>query len=259
MRIAILGAGPSGMMAAHAASECGNYVDIFDADPNKSKRNAGVFFLHASCNLPLTPTSIQQRLLGAEGMLSRNVALAYGQKVYGIPSVKNSVLGPRQVPEIQGYNAGTAINMLWDLYGKQVQTKAIEDLHDIGELLREYDRVISTIPLHHLYSGLDYESATLWIRGGKAPDGEAWILYNINEHCDWYRCSAIWGTFTMEYRAGYIPVRRPEYNYFEVTKVVGRRNIPAHSERLLFTGRYGAWDKTILTHMVYDRVLEWLL
>ncbi len=259
MRIAILGAGPSGMMAAHAASECGNYVDIFDADPNKSKRNAGVFFLHDSCNLPLTPTSIQQRLLGAEGQSDESVASAYGHKVYGVPSVKSSVLQVRSHLWVMGFNSGEAINMLWDLYGNQVQNKAIQGLNDIGGLLREYDKVISTIPLHHIYSGLDYESATLWVKSGQAPEDESWILYNINENCDWYRCSAIWGTFTMEYGAGHIPIRRDGYNYFEVTKVVGRRNIPAHSERLLFTGRYGAWDKTILTHTVYDRVLEWLL
>ena len=50
MKILILGAGPSGMMAAHAASQCGHEVRIIDQDPNRSRRNSGVYFLHDDCD-----------------------------------------------------------------------------------------------------------------------------------------------------------------------------------------------------------------
>ena len=36
MRIAILGAGPSGMMVAYTAFQCGSLVDIFDKDLDQS-------------------------------------------------------------------------------------------------------------------------------------------------------------------------------------------------------------------------------
>jgi hypothetical protein len=34
---------------------------------------------------------------------------------------------------------------------------------------------------------------------------------------------------------------------------------PVNPYKALFTGRFGAWDKSFLSHRVYEHVIEWLV
>ncbi len=262
MNIAILGAGPSGMMAAHAASQCGANVNIFDSNPDQSRRNSGVYYLHSDCDLLLDSITIKQGLLGAHLMNFDEMKEAYGQKVYGQQVLNTSVLDPILNPVITGYNAGQAIDRLWDMYGFQVQKQHIDDIQDIWPLLKEFDSVISTIPAYVLYPDFDkYEFVETSIKVGKAPEDEAFIFYNVNEYCDWYRCSALFGIFIQEFGLGKkAPDDGQEFGtnkYITVKKVIGT-GVVSNMEGLLLTGRYGAWNKKFLTHDVYYDVLKWL-
>lgn len=260
MKIAILGAGPSGMMAAHAASQCGHYVDIFDADPDRSRRNSGVYFLHDDCDLLLDRVEIKQIVLGAKGRSPEQISDLYSLKVYGTSSIskKVSVLQARDTPIVVGYNSQQAITRLWDLYGKQVKTLKIENLNHALSLFETYEKVISTIPARILYPGKEYRSVGTWIKVGTAPADEAFLFYNINPHCKWYRCSAMFGTFIQEYGIGFNPEPRPGYDYKQVIKVIGD-GIRSDVDNLFLTGRYGAWNKKMLTHDAYYETLKWLL
>lgn len=272
-KIAIIGAGPSGMMAAHAASQCGAYVDIFDADPSQSRRNSGVYFLHDECDLLLGQhTRIYQTVLGIYGMSPEEIGEAYGSKVYGQPIAKTSVLEAAKHPTINGYNAGEAINRLWDLYGGQVSILKIESFEHLISLFDKYDKIISTIPANILFPDFEYESVQTWIKVGKAPEEEAFLFYNINPHCSWYRCSGMFGIFIQEYGFKYIPFENKKYSFKEVTKIIGARKTMYHQSNahledgkvisdvaeLFLVGRYGAWSKKTLTHNVYYETLDWL-
>ena len=69
----------------------------------------------------------------------------------------------------------------------------------------------------------------------------------------------MFGVFIQEYGSG-VPVKEYEnYNVHTVKKVIDTdKPLPKYDD-VLFTGRYGAWDKKILTHHVYDQVIDWLL
>ncbi|MEK6860830.1 MAG: hypothetical protein AABY07_02555 [Nanoarchaeota archaeon] len=259
MRIAILGAGPSGMMAAHAAFQCGSLVDIFDSNPDQIRRNSGVYYLHDDCDLLLDSVDIKQTILGIELLSLDQISEIYTKKVYGnIAGVsKVSVLDAIKNPTVKGYNAGQAISRLWDLYGERVREVKITNLDHVLSLLNSYDKIISTIPAGILYPDYKYESVNVLIKSSVAPLSDSFIFYNVNLNCNWYRCSAIFGIFTQEYDYGVIEQNELNCQYRMVKKVVGN-GIKSNIENLFLVGRYGAWRKSTLTHNVYYDVLEWL-
>ena len=258
MRVAVLGAGPSGMVAAHASAQCGAYIDIFDANPDRSRRNSGVYFLHASCDLLLDKIIIKQTILGAKLLDDEELGRVYSRKVYGDSDVAGvSILDAKTRNEFVGFNAGQAVDRLWDLYGRRVQCKTINNLEDVLSLLDKYDKVISTIPAYVLYPDLSYPMVKTHVKVGTSPDNEAFIFYNVNDHTPWYRCSALFGVFVQEYEYGYLPERAGKYQYRMVRKVIGN-GIESGVQDLLLAGRYGEWKKSVLTHHVYWKVLGWL-
>lgn len=257
MKVAILGAGPSGMMAAHAASENRHYVDIFDKDPDMTRRNSGVYFLHSPCNLPLEPIRIRQQVLGIHNLPKEEVPNLYGLKVYGKSVPKNSILEAMKNSETIGFDAGKALMYLWDMYGNQVQRRTIGNMEDVKDFLYGYDRVISTIPAYILFPDEKLDSIKTTIKVGTSPLNESFVLYNINPHCNWYRTSAFCGTFVQEYGFEAKIDKKVGYEYKEVTKVLGE-GLKSPYPALLLAGRYGAWKKTTLTHNVFEEVRGWL-
>ncbi|MEK7087527.1 MAG: hypothetical protein AAB958_02390 [Patescibacteria group bacterium] len=258
MKIAILGSGPSGMFAAHASSQCGAYIDIFDADPDKTRRSSGVYYLHDSCDLLLDEIKIKQSVLGTRLMTPEEIKVSYGMKVYGKLIEKVSILDAIKTKEVVGYNSSQAIERLWDLYGKQVQLKKIESLRQVLEEFSKYDLIISTIPVYVLYPDLVCEGIETSIKVGKSPEKESFIFYNVNRHCKWYRCSAMFGTFIQEYGFGLTSKNLEGYEYKKVIKVIGD-GYKSPNKNIFLVGRYGAWDKSCLTHNVYHRTLEYLI
>jgi len=259
-KVAIWGAGPSGMMAAHAVSEMGHEIKIYDKDPDMTRRNAGVFYLHSDCNLGLEPIRIKHRVLGGIHFSDADLASAYGAKVYGDPMLKkNSIVGARRIAEVTGYNAQQAVSRLWDIYGDFVEREEIRNFdRDYSLFSQEHDLIVSTIPAYALFPDADLKATSTWIGIGEAPSEENFILYDINPQIPWYRCSAIAGVFVMEFGKNYVPKLPSELKYQQVTKVMSDVSPLKKFPNLLFTGRFGAWDKTILTHNVYFNVLDWL-
>ena len=259
MKVLVLGSGPSGMMAVHAASQCGAAVTVFDVDPQQSRRNSGVYYLHDDCDLLLDSVEIKQTILGAKLLFSNQISEIYTHKVYGNDSSvsKVSVLDAIKNPIVKGYNAGQAISRLWDLYGNRVKKVKIANLGHVISLFDSYDKIISTIPAGILYPQLKYESVSVVIKSNIAPLSDSFIFYNVNPNDNWYRCSAIFGVFTQEYDYGVVEQSELDCQYRMVKKVVGN-GIESNIENLFFVGRYGAWKKSTLTHNVYYDVLEWL-
>jgi hypothetical protein len=257
MKIAVLGAGPSGMMAAHAVSQYGHYLDIYDAAPDKARRNSGVYYLHSDCDLLLDSAVIKQGIIGAYGKTNSELAELYGEKVYGEKIRKVSILSAFE-KEVVGYNSGQGIDRLWDLYGKQINEFEVSGIDTVHRLLEKYDKVISTIPAYILFPEESCRAVKTWIKVGKAPENEAFVFYNINPYCSWYRCSAMFGIFIQEYGFNFEPEKNAEYSYHQANKVIGE-GISSPYQDLFLTGRYGAWDKSCLTDAVYHRTLEWLL
>lgn len=248
-RIAIFGAGPSGLAAAWAVIQTGNEPVIIDRVPAgvAIAPSAGVFYLHDSLDLPLSWATVQIAGLGGD-------AVAYAAKVYGDESIQTSF--PRRKQHETAYNAEQAFNYIRDIIRSanfryiQAQIAGLEELRSYAE---GFDGAVSTLPLDALgVEGCRYRRA--WVVVSEAPRDEAYMLYNAHPAIPWYRAAAVFGRFTMEY------LSPPDNDSaIPLKKVVARdAPLPDLGENVLFAGRFGCWDKRILAHDVYRDVLRWL-
>ncbi len=267
MRIAILGAGPSGMMAAHTVAQERHHITIYDRDPNQTRKRSGLFYLNTDCNLALERIEVPQRVLGVTGLKPEEAEELYAQKVYGdTVSQSVSIPHPRQREKIV-FNGTQAINRLWDLYKDFIEVKQITGFEHVRQLVDDglFDAVICTIPAPQMFPALNFPSQTLWAMKGLAPVGESFIFYSIVPQHKWYRCSALFGNFMMEYGAGQFPSidisedAEPR-QLFQIQKVLQGDSVPvdAFPQEILLTGRYGEWDPNCLVEDVYYRTQLWL-
>lgn len=262
MKVAVLGSGPSGMFAAHAAVQSGvDEVVIFDRQPDIARKTSGVFYIHDSCDLLLEGHTINQCVLGALGQSEQTVARKYGIKVYGKPIEKVSIVDVLKNRSTYGYNSQQAMDRLWDLYKDNIEIQSFENYDEIADLLTKgFDKVISTIPAPNLFPGLIFNFEKAWMRVGKAPINESFIFYSVSPVHKWYRASALFGTFVQEFPWSIPKKEKDGYQIFDIMKVIDIDNggqLPEHPD-ILFAGRFGAWAKKELTHDVYYKTLEWL-
>lgn len=263
-QVAVLGSGPSGLLAAWACVDAGFEPVLFDKDiqqPNGT--TAGVFYLHGKCNLPIRSAKVDILAVGAN---ARDLQYAYREKVYKShdKNLMVSIPSSREIHTV--YDGMQAMAFLWGVFGPKIEHGYIETFDEALDFLHAYPRVISTIPLPVYFPNTSFPYKIAWIKTASYPyivDDENYVLYNANPSVEWYRMSNIFGRWTMEYVPGYIPYaeeNRHPYMCREVQKVEPalRGTIPETPDNFLLTGRYGAWDKSCLTNLVYERVIKWL-
>ena len=255
--VLVLGAGPSGMMAAHAVAQQGLTPRIVDRNPDRTRRSSGVYYLHSDCGLALRVTLLRQRLVGNVGMSVAQLTNAYAEKVYGREVESRSVLEVLGQSEVGVYNASEALEHLWDMYGGLVEVGEIQGLEDARYAAGSGGKVISTIPARVLFPQRVYSSVQANVHVSEAPVADAFVYYNVSPAIPWYRCAAVFGVFTAEYPEAYVSEGRAG-EWRRVTKVIGTdRPLPEY-DWLISTGRYGAWNKGFLTDTVYSHVSEQL-
>jgi len=264
MNVAILGGSASGLMAAWAVINAGHCPRIFDKHPRPPNPQTGFFYLHEPCDLPLRSKTAQVLVTGASPM--DDLVALYRKKVYG------DVIGPPvsisdylSKDEINVFDGGQALNLLWDIVGPFVHDGGAFSWDELCgmECWADAQRIISTIPLNQFI--LSLQSQTVWIKASEAPVDESYVLYNVNPYVGWYRASALFGHFNLEYahcpNPNWVPGFDKHYLVNKVISLTGerreqlKRNTP---ENVLLTGRYGKWDKSTMLHDVYRDVLEWL-
>ena len=240
------------MMAAHAVSQMGHEVEIWDKNPDKENAPHHWFYLHSSCDLLLDRLIVPQTILGGVGKTLQEISAEYSKKVYGDSTVQNSIERVYHQTEVIVFNGQQAIERLWDIYGNFVEEVLLEE-GDLLEVLlsKHWDGVISTIPAPSLFSNLNFESREVWIKKSEAPSKEAFIFYNINRQISWSRCTAMFSIFTQEF------VQEPEDgSKIEVIQKVVRGDKLPEISKVFFTGRVGAWDKHIKVDDVYYQTLN---
>jgi hypothetical protein len=261
-RVAILGAGPAGLAAAHAAYLAGAWVHIFSRG-DKSPLY-GCQYLHA----PLPEIKAEQRTVSYQLW---GTAKEYREKVYG-----DAWRGEVSVSELAGtheaWDIRATYDRLWELYvesrGRAAFSKSNIDARWLDEFIRKYtgffSHVISTIPApsicafmpKHTFFGQD-----IWAVGEAADRGQVApvtcppdsIICNGQEAPAWYRISNVFGATTVEWPSQ----RKPPIPY------VARVSKPLYTDCYCFPGiirmgRYGAWKKDQLTHHVFEQTTELL-
>ena len=258
MKVAILGCGPAGLIAAHAAVESGHDVSIFSL---KSKsRTFGAQYLHEPIYgvSPETPEmEIHVVKLGTKEGYALNV---YGSRDADVSWDKFED-GPTP-----GWDLAAAYDKLWALYEGLVIHKpltmpvirSIEILHDV---------VFSTIPAKILCEVWEHEfvAQPIWVLHGPTSEPQQWnvMYYNglpLNGFGSWYRYSVIRGYQSWEYSPKQVP------RYLEGTPVMKGLQIidglkPLYTDcdcrpNIIRLGRFGKWNKHAFTHHSWNEVIR---
>src|SRR3990167_677171 len=161
MKVAIIGAGPAGLLAAWGATRYISLasVTIYDPDPTyRPERILPLQYLHDTCGLKpdaLKPLTIDYEITGIDPNLKDQVGLQkaakfqYNAKLNRPLSEENSTRYAFQDrPDI--YSLRTAYTWLHGFFAERMVTLALTWDQIVNDLPNDYDRVISTAPLPKL-------------------------------------------------------------------------------------------------------------
>lgn len=259
-KIAILGSGPAGLMAARAIAVVSRERDIFP-DPFEifalgyKSPLYGAQYLHEP--IPgVTPEHgemIEYKLLGTTE--------DYRRRVYG--DDWDGTVSPEDLDkEHWGWDLRSTYDNLWYDYGEDVnQIKVTPGF--VRDLLADGWLVVSSIPAHTLCDQGHAFLAQDVIAAGDAPQLGISLPYSIpdfsvicngeTDGASWYRASNIFGHRTVEWPEG-TPVPIPTAS---VVQKPLKTTCDCWDQRVLKIGRYGRWKKGVLTHHAYNDALRW--
>jgi hypothetical protein len=244
VKIAILGCGPTGLLAAHAASMARVPYDIFSR--KEKSVQGGAQFLHE--HIPdLTHVEADGFLRvrkwgGPEG---------YAEKVYGDRSHPTS-FREFETGLMPAWSLRQAYDELWLRYSDDVVTREITAPF-VALMVSKYDLVISTIPLPALCYRRDehrfnYQAIKITDDIEIETKENNIMCYSGDKRDAWYRTSRIFG------------VAQTEWPYHRVTrgreghKPIGN-TCDCHA-KVMRAGRFGKWQKGILTHHAFGEVVN---
>jgi hypothetical protein len=263
MKVAILGAGMSGLLAAKACMD--NKVEdftIFDKNPKQAAegRFAGLHYLHDNCGLPLRREFVRNMVLGFTDRLTPSEAYAF--KLH-LPDGPNSVDKLQAVNVI--YNPAKAHELLWEWLGHHVVEYSVSGA-TINDLRRKkFDLTLSTVPLVCLYPEARCYDRTAWVMPGRpqyadlavinqedlalpilAETQDHLVVYNVNPSVKWARYSKVFGREWTEYTTQLEGAK-------ELFKVVTTDFKQPDTDRakVKLIGRWGKWQRGYLMHQAY--------
>lgn len=243
VNIIILGCGPAGLLAAHAAHQARHNFTIHSR--KEKSKIPGSQYLHEPIPglTDLYPENTVQyiRLGTSEG---------YAQKVYGDSSRPTGWENYAQT--YPSWNVIQAYDRLWGRYSNRIVSEEIS-VKSLGELIRvsDPDLVISTIPapalcmrpMSHTFAGPKF-----WIKTMPTPPldiGRDICIYNGYLADPWYRWSILGGRCSFEYTQavdGAIEGRKAvETDCDCMTDVVVR------------AGRWAEWKHGVLLNHAYQK------
>lgn len=257
-QVAILGSGPAGIMAAHAAFRFGFQPIIISATPDPSTLH-GCQYLHK--NIPGVLTSnavIEYQVHGTSDQ--------YREKVYG--AGWDGVVSP---------NLYRGLATAWDLRevyqrlfirytstGNFIQ-KTVDKrflLESLPEVRSKFAAIISTIPAKILcmHPGRHtFDSQPIYAIGERAggpespvgPSKDNTVICDGTKDVSWYRTGRVFGVGTTEWPA--IDMRKPPVE--GVVKVEKPLSTNCDCFRDIHRlGRYGSWRKSVLVHDVFEQM-----
>lgn len=248
MKALIFGSGLSGLFAAWACHEKGVDYVVYTDKVAKPKVK-GFVYLHHHCGLPVKSTLLRQIVL-PEGVDPFKASDFYSKMVYASPDIPNSLLSVYREPVVTIWNMEQAVDYIWGVIGDKVKLRTVRDLDEVLDITtREADIGFSTIPLTEIdKNGIYYFVESYVTVTPDQTSTEDVVYYNgglTDEKA--YR----WGTINgQKFRESRDKPGRI------VRKVVFARYMPRVPDNLRLVGRYGAWDKTQMAHVVYEKVTK---
>lgn len=255
MNVSILGCGPSGMFATHAAVQAGANVVIY-SKPRKSLMRGAQYLHRPIPGLSGDSFTIDYRLAGdLDG---------YREKVYGL-SLDVTVSPEILLGHHEAWDIREAYDAAWRLYsGMILPWDAMEerDREALGSIQQASDIMISTIPAYLLCEKDEhiFDSEIVWatdiVKPTNIPGGEDNVVICSGDSRDWwYRVSRIQGWENTEYPENKKP-KSGNWKVWEVEKPIAA-TCSCHPS-IIRQGRYGKWEKGVLSDAAYYETKEML-
>lgn len=260
-RVLVLGCGPAGLFAAHAAREAGAEVVV------ASKKRKSHLFGAQYLQMPIPGLVDEHEKFMVEFQLS-GTFLDYKRKVYG-----DQLPDPDAVAEGSFFHSKPAWDIrkaydaAWFMYEPDVVHVELtgDIVLDLSARFKPH-LIVSTIPLpaicrepgRHAFS-----AQTLWAIGDAPergqfvdnliaiPDNQVW--YDGTPDRGWHRAAQIAGYSTVEWPEANKP---PLSDVAEVSKPVATSCICFDEKRFIKAGRYGAWNWAGQSHHSYTLTKE---
>lgn len=254
-KIAILGCGPAGMFAAHAAAQLG--VDFTIYSKNRKSYMRGAQYLHEPIpGLSSDPFMVEYTLKGdVDG---------YREKVYG--DMGDILVSPESLVGISpAWDIREAYDAAWDLYGDRVvDWDATKERGLIQHFVGSHDLVFSSVPANAICEFPkfhQFKSQIVWATEAVKSFGE-FELDSDGDMVDdlvvcsgdpqdwWYRQSRIRGWENTEFPHNHKPHFGDGSKVHRVVKPLSTTcNCFPEIHRI---GRYGVWKKGVLSHEAYN-------
>lgn len=251
MNIAVLGCGPAGLMAAHAATVEGHEVDII-SEKNKS-RIGGAQYLHEPIEgiTEEAPDFWLSYVKLGDGPI-------YAKKVYGHPLAPVS-WDRFRAGEHSAWSMVAAYDRLWSLYGGLISDQHI-DSQSVPEIAAEYDKVISAVPLPVICYNETHEfrSQEIFLEEVGQTNLDNTVIYSGRFSEPWYRTSNINGESWTEYTKESVQYSN-EIVELGGAVIEGQKPLESTCDchpGVARVGRFGRWEKGQLVHNAFKSAVH---
>lgn len=256
MQVAVLGCGPAGLLAAEALAQHGHEPVII----SKKIKSVmfGAMYLHAP--IPEVTPDKPELYIDVIKVGSRE---GYAQNVYGDPKheVSWDLIPDEGMP---GWDLKKAYDKLWDRYEDHIKDVTLM-WEDLAQLAQDFKVIYSSIPARNLcVRGHDFQHQPIWIVHG---DGTGKLLEGVNDldmvyyngeteySFDWYRYSQINQYQCWEHSS------EPQSDWNREWYQLSNGFKPTYTDCNCFSylrriGRFGRWEKGVLTHHTFQQVYE---
>lgn len=266
--VAVLGCGPSGLLAAHACAL--KNIPFVILSPYQKSKLGGAQFSHVP--IPGIHEAEDAQILR---YLIRGDAEAYHKKVYGNQMVEFvSFSNVKNGLEVPAWSLSDMYDQLWTKYQERIVDFTIEPVRVQG-LMSTFDLIVSSAPANKMCLGISnpgvqhqFRSQAIRILNealdSSLPDNV--ILYDGTTEHSYYRMSRIFGVGSTEWSSfsavppghDLVTVNKPLWTNCDCH--IGKHQDPSGVPYgVLRVGRFGAWSKGKLSFHAFDAVNEVLM
>lgn len=255
-KVAVIGCGPAGLIAAYEAERLEYDVDIFSI--KQKSPIGGAQYLHAPLeglkNHPESEMLYMFKMGSEQG---------YAEKVYGKTDAPVSFSNYRIGPQV-GYSLQKVYDLLWDRYEDQVIDMPVKVL-DLESLLSDasYRKVFNSAPRNEFCKAPDHHTfdaqGIVLVPVGMTSIKNT-IVYSGRLEERWYRTSFLDGEGWTEYSMASIGEESVQA-CLESGGKIGYKPLktdcdchPTPNDKLVTIGRFGSWEKSALLHHVPSEI-----
>lgn len=238
MKVAVLGCGPSGLLAAHAAVLGGHQVAIYSRKV-KSEIHGAQYIHEEIPDVTGSPNVISYAKLGT--------STGYAEKVYGSPLAPSSWASFPQ-GDYPAWPMGAVYDRLWIAHERRILDGSIGPA-DLRSLTGPdgFDLVFNSIPARSLcVASHTFRVAEVAFEPTCYVDLDNVVVYSGRETEPWYRTSNLFGHEWTEYGMYAGTVVETMAGWVRGIKPI-ETDCDCHTHpKLVRVGRFGKWEKKVL-------------